>query len=104
MMLSRYLWGIFFFSPPIFQPCMCRYLREREARDDERDKMRDKYKIARPERAAGEEDSEDEDEGDSFGARKPQEKDAVGKAKDAAVEKLQDATNMVSGLFSGFRR
>ena len=88
----------------ILQPCMCRYLREREARDDERDKMRDKYKIARPERAAGEEESEDEDEGDSFGARKPQEKDAVGKAKDAAVEKLQDATNMVSGLFSGFRR
>ena len=84
---------------------MCRYLREREARDDERDKMRDKYKIARPERAAEEEDSEDEDEeGDSFSARKPQEKDAVGKAKDAAVEKLQDATNMVSGLFSGFRR
>ena len=85
---------------------MCRYLREREARDDERDKMRDKYKIARPERAAEEEeDSEDEEEeGDSFGARKPQEKDAVGKAKDAAVEKLQDATNMVSGLFSGFRR
>ena len=84
---------------------MCRYLREREARDDERDKMRDKYKIARPERAAEEEESEDEDEeGDSFGARKPQEKDTVGKAKDAAVEKLQDATNMVSGLFSGFRR
>ena len=81
---------------------MCRYLREREARDDERDKMRDKYKIARPERAAEVEDSEDED--DSFGARKPQEKDTVGKAKDAAVEKLQDATNMVSGLFSGFRR
>ena len=82
---------------------MCRYLREREARDDERDKMRDKYKIARPERATEEEESEDE-EGDSFGARKPQEKDTVGKAKDAAVEKLQDATNMVSGLFSGFRR
>ena len=84
---------------------MFRYLREREARDDERDKMRDKYKIARPERTAEEEESEDEDEeGDSFGARKPQEKDTVGKAKDAAVEKLQDATNMVSGLFSGFRR
>ena len=40
---------------------MCRYLREREARDDERDKMRDKYKIARPERAAEEEESEDEE-------------------------------------------
>ena len=82
-----------------------KYLKEREVRDGERDKMRDKYKIAKPVRAT-EEEEESEDEDDAFGApKKPlQEKDAVTKAKDAAVEKLQDATNMVSGLFGGFRR
>ena len=82
-----------------------KYLKEREVRDGERDKMRDKYKITKPVRAT-EEESEDDDDDDAFGApRKPvEEKDAVSKAKDAAVEKLQDATNMVSGLFGGFRR
>ena len=67
--------------------------------------MRDKYKIAKPVRET-EEESDDDDEDDAFGApKKPAaEKDAVGRAKDAAVEKLQDATNIVSGFFGGFRR
>ena len=48
---------------------------------------------------------ESDDDEDSFGSRKNVvEKDGVTKAKDAAVEKLQDATNMMSGLFSGFRK
>ena len=81
-----------------------KYLKEREVRDGERDKMRDKYNITKPTRV--EVESDDDDEDDTFGAPKKQltEKDAVGKAKDAAVEKLQDATNMVSGLFGSFRR
>ena len=66
--------------------------------------MRDKYNITKPVRANEDEDESDEEE-DSFGPRKAAvEKDGVTKAKDAAVEKLQDATNMVSGLFSGFRK
>ena len=65
--------------------------------------MRDKYNITKPERTN--EDEESDDEEDSFGPRKDAvEKDGVTKAKDAAVEKLQDATNMVSGLFSGLRK
>ena len=67
--------------------------------------MRDKYNITKPVRTNEDEDEESDDEGDSFGPRKATvEKDGVTKAKDAAVEKLQDATNMVSGLFSGFRK
>ena len=78
-----------------------RYLKERELRDGERDKMRDKYNIKKPEREREEEDDDDEEEDGSFGVRKPvQEKDVMSKT----VEKLQDATNMVSGLFGGFRR
>ena len=83
-----------------------RYLREREVRDGERDKMRDKYKIKKPEREREESDEEEEEDDDgSFGVRKTvEEKDAMAKAKDTAVEKLQDASNLVSGLFGGFRR
>ena len=83
-----------------------RYLKERESRDNERDKMRDKYSIAKPVRVNEEESDEDDDDEDTFGGPKKTvaEKDSVTKAKDAAVEKLQDATNMVSGIFSGFRR
>ena len=83
-----------------------RYLKERETRDNERDKMRDKYSIAKPVRVNEEESDEDDDDEDTFGGPKKTvaEKDSVTKAKDAAVEKLQDATNMVSGIFSGFRR
>ena len=78
-----------------------RYLKEREGRDNERDEMRDKYKIKKPVR---EEEEESDDEDDDFGPKKPlEEKDAVEKAKEAAVDKLQDATNMVSSLFN-FRR
>ena len=78
-----------------------RYLKEREGRDNERDEMRDKYSIKKPVRKE-EEESEDEDDG--FGSKKPvEEKDAVAKAKGVAVDKLQDATNMMSGLFN-FRR
>ena len=67
--------------------------------------MRDKYNITKPERKYNEGESDDDDEDDSFGPRKAVvEKDGVTKAKDAAVEKLQDATNMVSGIFSGFRK
>ena len=74
-----------------------------KVRDGERDKMRDKYNITKPERSN--EDEESDDDEDSFGPRKSVvEKDGVTKAKDVAVEKLQDATNMVSGLFSGFRK
>ena len=82
-----------------------RYLKDREVRDGERDKMRDKYNIKRPERDQEESEGEEEEFEGSFGARKTnQEKDAVTKAKDTAVEKLQDASNLVSGLFGGFRR
>eukprot|EP00090_Calanus_glacialis_P016384 TRINITY_DN25635_c0_g1_i1.p1 TRINITY_DN25635_c0_g1~~TRINITY_DN25635_c0_g1_i1.p1 ORF type:complete len:132 (-),score=54.05 TRINITY_DN25635_c0_g1_i1:150-545(-) len=78
-----------------------RYLKEREGRDTERDQMRDKYKIQKPVR---EEEEESEDEDDGFGSKKPvEEKDTMAKAKNVAVDKLQDATNMVSSLFS-FRR
>ena len=67
--------------------------------------MRDKYNITRPVRTNEDEESDDDGEEDSFGTRRPPaEKDGVTKAKDAAVEKLQDATNLVSGLFSGFRK
>ena len=67
--------------------------------------MRDKYNITKPVRTNEDEDEESDDDEDSFGPRKAAvEKDGVTKAKDAAVEKLQDATNMVSGLFSGFRK
>ena len=66
--------------------------------------MRDKYNITKPVRT-NEDEEESDDEEDSFGPRKAAvEKDGVTKAKDAAVEKLQDATNMVSGLFSGLRK
>ena len=76
-----------------------------QVRDGERDKMRDKYNITKPDRTNEDEESDEEEEEDGFGPRKPAvEKDGVTKAKDAAVEKLQDATNMVSGLFSGFRK
>ena len=83
-----------------------RYLKDREARDGERNKVRDKYNIKKPVREDQEEEDEDEeDEEDSFGQkRSAREKDAVTKAKDTAVEKLQDASNLVSGLFGGFRR
>ena len=78
-----------------------RYLKEREGRDAERNQMRDKYKIQRPVR---EEEEESDDEEDNFGNKKPiPEKDAMEKAKDAAVDKLQDATNMMSS-FLNFRR
>ena len=81
-----------------------RYLKEREARDGERDKMRDKYNIKKPEREKEESDDDEEEDG-SFGVKKTvAEKDAMAKAKDTAVEKLQDASNLVSGLFGGFRR
>ena len=67
--------------------------------------MRDKYNITKPVRTNEDEDESDDEEEDSFGPRKAAvEKDGVTKAKDAAVEKLQDATNMVSGLFSGLRK
>ena len=76
-----------------------------QVRDGERDKMRDKYNITKPDRTNEDEESDEEEEEDGFGPRRPAvEKDGVTKAKDAAVEKLQDATNMVSGLFSGFRK
>ena len=83
-----------------------KYLKEREVRDSERDKMRDKYSIVKPVRVNEDGSDEDDDEEDTFGGpkRTVAEKDSVSKAKDAAVEKLQDATNIVSGLFSGFRR
>lgn len=77
-----------------------RYLKEREVRDAGRDQMRDKYKIAKKPREEEEEESEEED--DAFGPKKksdPEETDAVAKAKKQAVEKMQDATNMVSSLF-----
>ena len=76
-----------------------RYLKEREVRDAGRDQMRDKYKIAKKPR---EEEEESEEEDDAFGPKKksdPEETDAVAKAKKQAVEKMQDATNMVSSLF-----
>ena len=77
-----------------------RYLKEREVRDAGRDQMRDKYKIAKKPREEEEEESEEED--DAFGPKKKsdsEETDAVAKAKKQAVEKMQDATNMVSSLF-----
>jgi len=77
-----------------------RYLKEREVRDAGRDQMRDKYKITKKPREEEEEESEDED--DAFGPKKKseaEETDAVAKAKKQAVEKMQDATNMVSSLF-----
>ena len=50
------------------------------------------------ERSEEEEESEEED--DAFGPKKKvEEEDAVTKAKKQAVEKMQDATNMVSSLF-----
>ena len=82
-----------------------RYLKDREARDGERNKVRDKYNIKKPVREEQDDEEEDEEEDDSFGQKKSvKEKDAVTKAKDTAVEKLQDASNLVSGLFGGFRR
>ena len=82
-----------------------RYLKDREARDGERNKVRDKYNIKKPVREEQEDDEDDEEDDDSFGQKKTgREKDAVTKAKDTAVEKLQDASNLVSGLFGGFRR
>ena len=78
-----------------------KYLKEREGRDAERDQMRDKYKITKPVRV---EEEESDDEEDGFGTKKPvEEKDTMAKAKDVAVDKLQDATNMMSSLFN-FRR
>ena len=78
-----------------------KYLKEREGRDAERDQMRDKYKITKPVR---EEEEESDDEEDGFGTKKPvEEKDTMAKAKDVAVDKLQDVTNMMSSLFN-FRR
>ena len=77
-----------------------RYLKEREVRDAGRDQMRDKYKITKKPREEEEEESEEED--DAFGPKKksePEDVDAVTKAKKQAVEKMQDATNMVSSLF-----
>ena len=77
-----------------------RYLKEREVRDAGRDQMRDKYKITKKPREEEEEESEEED--DAFGPKKklePEDEDAVAKAKKQAVEKMQDATNMVSSLF-----
>ena len=75
-----------------------RYLKEREVRDAGRDQMRDKYKIAKKPREEEEEESEEED--DAFGPKKKaEEEDAVAKAKKQAVEKMQDATNLVSSLF-----
>ena len=47
-----------------------------------------------------EEEEESEEEDDAFGPKKKvEEEDAVTKAKKQAVEKMQDATNMVSSLF-----
>ena len=77
-----------------------RYLKEREVRDAGRDQMRDKYKITKKPREEEEEESEEEE--DSFGPKKKpdaEEADAVAKAKKQAVEKMQDATNLVSSLF-----
>ena len=75
-----------------------RYLKDREVRDAGRDQMRDKYKITKKPREEEEEESEEED--DAFGPKKKvEEEDAVTKAKKQAVEKMQDATNMVSSLF-----
>ena len=77
-----------------------RYLKEREVRDAGRDQMRDKYKITKKPREEEEEESEEED--DAFGPKKKpdaEEADAVSKAKKQAVEKMQDATNLVSSLF-----
>ena len=77
-----------------------KYLKEREGRDDGRDQMRDKYKLTKPVK----EEEESDDEEDGFGTKKPvEEKDAMAKAKGVAVDKLQDATNMMSSLFN-FRR
>ena len=82
-----------------------RYLKDREVRDGERDKVRDKYNIKKPVREEQEDEDDEEEDEDSFGQRRPaKEKDAVTKARDTAVEKLQDASNLVSGLFGGFRR
>ena len=78
-----------------------RYLKEREVRDAGRDQMRDKYKITKKPREE-EEEEESEEEDDAFGPKKKpdvEEADAVSKAKKQAVEKMQDATNMVSSLF-----
>ena len=76
-----------------------RYLKDREVRDAGRDQMRDKYKIAKKPREE-EEEEESEEEDDAFGPKKKvEEEDAVTKAKKQAVEKMQDATNMVSSLF-----
>ena len=69
-------------------------------RDAGRDQMRDKYKITKKPREEEEEESEEED--DAFGPKKKpdaEEADAVSKAKKQAVEKMQDATNLVSSLF-----
>ena len=77
-----------------------RYLKDREVRDAGRDQMRDKYKIAKKPREEEEEEEESEEEEDTFGPKKKvEEEDAVTKAKKQAVEKMQDATNMVSSLF-----
>ena len=74
-------------------------MKEREVRDAGRDQMRDKYKITKKPR---EEEEESEEEDDAFGPKKksePEDADAVAKAKKQAVEKMQDATNLVSSLF-----
>ena len=74
-----------------------RYLKEREARDTERDQMRDKYNIKKPVR---DQEEESDDESDTFGEKKTvEEKDAVSKAKDVAMEKFHDATNLMSSFF-----
>ena len=78
-----------------------RYLKEREVRDAGRDQMRDKYKITKKPREE-EEEEESEEEDDAFGPKKKpdaEEANAVSKAKKQAVEKMQDATNLVSSLF-----
>ena len=75
-----------------------KYKKERAARDQERDSIRDKYKIEK--KPVDDDDEEEDDEDDGFGTQKqPEPDDPVAKAKAMAEEKLQGAKQMFSRFF-----
>jgi len=78
-----------------------KYMKEREVRDQERDKIRERYKIEKkptPEEEEEEEESDEED--DAFGPKKKAEDlDTVGQAKKAAEENLGKATSFFKSFF-----
>ena len=78
-----------------------RYLKEREVRDAERDKMRGKYNIKKPVPENDEDENESDGEDDGFGVSKKAEvkPDALSQAKTLAEDKFNMISSKMSSVF-----